>query len=379
MKKNQTGNRQNPEMNRYARHILLPQVGREGQNKLKSAKVLVIGAGGLGSPALLYLAAAGVGSIGIIDFDAVEESNLTRQIIHTTKNIGRQKVVSAQRALEQLNPSILVTTYPEKFSGANAEKMVKKYDVIIDGSDSLAARFLANDACFLNHKPLVYGSVFQFEGHVSVFNYQDGPCYRCMVPQQPPDGLIGNCAEGGVLGVVPGVIGVLQATEAIKIILSVGDVLSKRLLRYHALAGKFTEYAVHKNKNCPLCSKHQKITAVSQENITGGQQYISPRELENLLAQKNDVLIIDVREANEWQAGHLPCAQWIPLSTIQQGNFGMLKSLPKNKEIIVYCRSGSRSAFVCRMLHEQGFGRVRNLAGGLKAYAHEILPQVTVL
>src|SRR3989338_1195556 len=322
------------EMHRYARHLVLPEVGIKGQEKIKAGKVLVVGAGGLGSPALMYLAAAGAGTIGIADFDKVEENNLQRQIIHSTKDIGALKTESAKNAINNLNPNINVKVYNEKLNSKNALKIIKKYDVVIDGSDNFPTRYLLNDACVLLKKPLVYGSIFRFEGHASVFNHDGGPCYRCLFPNPPPKDAVPTCAQAGVLGVLPGTI---QATEAIKIILGIGETLSGRFLIYDALSMSFKDLKLAKNKNCPMCGESPRITelmdyeefcnAKENEENSLEEDEISVRQLKKMMDDHEDFILIDVREEPEWDICRISGAKLMPLSQIAEGNMDILKDI----------------------------------------------------
>jgi len=366
------------EKNRYARHLSLKEVGEEGQKKLKAAKVLIIGAGGLGSPAAYYLVAAGVGTIGIIDFDKVDESNLQRQILHSAKTIGMSKVDSAKETLLALNPYTTITTYEQKLTSENALTILKGYDIIVDGSDNFPAKYLINDACALSKKPLVMGSIFQFQGQVSVFHHQNGPCYRCLVPNPPNTKDTQSCAQVGVLGVLPGVIGTIQATEVIKIILKKGNILSKRYLLYNALDMTFNELALSKRKDCPLCSENPKITAlIDYEEFCKGHdmnqknnEEITAKELKEKWPSTTFELI-DVRERDERQVSNIAGSKHIPLSHIQKGDFGIIDSISKDKPIVLHCASGRRSAHVLELLKKKGYKHLKNLVGGIKAWKEE--------
>ena|SRR3989338_3482023 len=376
------------EMNRYAGHLVLPEVGVKGQEKIKQGKVLVVGAGGLGSPALMYLAAAGVGTIGIADFDKVEENNLQRQIIHTTDKVGASKVESAKIIINNLNPNIKVETYNEKLTSKNALGIIKKYDVIIDGSDNFPTRYLLNDACVLSKKPLVHGSIFRFEGHASVFNYESGPCYRCLFPNPPPRDAVPSCAEAGVLGVLPGIIGTIQATEALKMILGIGDTLSGRFLVYDALSMNFKELRLGKNKNCPICGESPRIKELMdyeqfcnmkrEEESSLESDEISVGQLKNMIDDHEDFVLVDVREEYEWYICKIEGAKLIPMSQIMNENIGILENIEKDKKIVLHCHTGARSAAVLQILKNKGFKNLKNLVGGIDAWSNEIDPEVPV-
>src|SRR3989338_2404032 len=376
------------EMHRYSRHLVLPEVGIKGQEKIKAGKVLVVGAGGLGSPALMYLAAAGAGTIGIADFDKVEENNLQRQIIHSTKDIGALKTESAKNAINNLNPNINVKVYNEKLNSKNALKIIKKYDVVIDGSDNFPTRYLLNDACVLLKKPLVYGSIFRFEGHASVFNFEGGPCYRCLFPNPPPKNAVPSCAEAGVLGVLPGVIGTIQATEALKIILGIGENLSGRFLAYDALSMNFRALKLGKNKNCPICGESPRIkelidydefcNARNDEENSLEDDEISVHQLKKMMDDNEDFVLIDVREEPEWDICRIKGAKLIPLSQIAAGNIDILETIEKGRKIVLHCHTGARSAQALQILHSLGFKNLKNLVGGIDAWSAEIDPEVPV-
>lgn len=376
------------EMNRYSRHLVLPEVGIKGQEKIKAGEVLVVGAGGLGSPALIYLAAAGVGTIGIIDFDKVEENNLQRQIIHSTKDIGALKTESAKNTINNLNPNISVKVYNEKLNSKNALEIIKEYDVVIDGSDNFPTRYLVNDACVLLKKPLVYGSIFRFEGHASVFSYDNGPCYRCLFPNPPPRDAVPSCAEAGVLGVLPGIIGTIQATEALKIVLGIGETLSGRFLVYDALSMTFRELKLGKNKNCPICGENPRIrepmdyeqfcNMKEEEEKSLERDEISVRQLKNMIDDHEDFVLIDVREEYEWDICKISGAKLIPMSQIMNDNIEILENIEKGKKIVLHCHTGARSAAVLQILKNKGFKNLKNLVGGIDAWAHEIDPEVPV-
>lgn len=367
------------EIQRYSRHLLLPEVGLEGQKKLKAASVLIIGAGGLGSPIAMYLAAAGIGSIGLVDMDIVETSNLQRQIIHGTDNVGDLKIESAKRTIARINPFVNVKTYQEKFTSDNALDIARDYDIIIDGTDNFPTRYLVNDVCVLLGKPNVYGSIFRFEGQASVFSAKHGPCYRCLYPEPPPEGLVPNCAEGGVIGVLPGMIGTIQANEAIKIILGEGRPLYSRLLVLDALDMRFREMSINKNPECQICSSNPIITKlIDYQHFCGiapktdaatmrPEQLISPAQLAKCLTNVN-IQLIDVRSPEEHAICAIQNSLLIPLADLPF----RLGEIDKQREIVIYCKSGIRGAKAVNLLNEEGFIRVKNLTGGIKAWATEI-------
>jgi adenylyltransferase/sulfurtransferase len=372
----------NDEILRYSRHLILPEVGMEGQRKLKAAKVLCIGAGGLGSPLAFYLTAAGVGTLGIVDFDFVDCTNLQRQIIHTTADVGRKKLDSAADKLHALNPFLNLRTFDMKLTSANALDLFREFDIVADGTDNFPTRYLVNDACVLTGKPNVYGSIFRFEGQASVFATEDGPCYRCLYPEPPPPGLVPSCAEGGVLGVLPGLVGTIQATETIKLILGQGDSLAGRLLLVDALAMKFRELKLRKNPDCPVCGTHPTITKlIDYEQFCGvrGQDQpagsdvpaISVEELKKKLDAKSDVFILDVREPHEYHFCNLN-GYLIPLGDLQK----RVSELDPNREIVAHCKMGGRSAKAVNFLRSSGFTRVYNLTGGILAWADRIDPKM---
>lgn len=372
----------NEEILRYSRHLIMPEVAMDGQHKLKAASVLMIGAGGLGSPLGLYLAAAGVGHIGVVDFDVVDNSNLQRQIIHSTSWVGRPKLESARARMLDLNPHIQVDAYPEPLSSANARQLFAGYDVIVDGTDNFPTRYLVNDACVLTGKPNVYGSIYRFEGQASVFDARRGPCYRCLYPEPPPPGLAPSCAEGGVLGVLPGVIGTIQATEAIKLIIGQGEPLIGRLLIYDALEMRFNELKLRKDPQCPVCGGHPTVTelidyqafcGVAPEENAGREWEITPQELEDQLGRDGkDMVILDVREPVEWEIVHLPNAKLIPRGDLPE----RIHELDTADEIVVYCRTGVRSAAALSFMRQAGFRKVRHLRGGIDAWAREVDPSM---
>jgi adenylyltransferase/sulfurtransferase len=372
------------EVRRYSRHLILPEVGMDGQRALKAAKVLCIGAGGLGSPAAMYLAAAGVGTIGIVDFDVVDTSNLQRQLLHGTSDVGRSKLASAKDRLNALNPNVHVETYETALSSENALQLFEPYDVILDGTDNFPTRYLVNDACVLLGKPNTYGSIFRFEGQASVFATKDGPCYRCLYPEPPPPGLVPSCAEGGVLGVLPGIIGTIQATEAIKLIVGKGEPLIGRFLIYDALRMRFRELKLRKDPDCPVCGTHPTVTelidyeqfcgvkpaaeaAAVSETITDDMQ---PRELKERLDRGEAIVIVDVREPQEYQINKIPGSKLIPLGELPQ----RYEELDPNAAVVMQCKSGMRSAKATQFLRGVGFKNVRNLAGGILGWIDQVDP-----
>ncbi len=366
------------EVLRYSRHLLLPEVGVEGQRRLKGARVLLIGAGGLGSPAALYLAAAGVGTIGLVEFDLVDVTNLQRQILHGTAALGRPKLESAVERLHDLNPHVRVEPVAERLSSANALEILRRYDLVVDGSDNFPTRYLVNDACVLLGKPLVYGSIFRFEGQVSVFDAKRGPCYRCLYSEPPPPGLVPSCAEGGVLGVLPGIIGSLQALEAIKLLLGVGDSLVGRLVLFDALRLRFRELTLRKDPDCPVCGPAPTVTALIDYEafcgIGGGTGHpeleISPMELHAALGGAAAPLVVDVREPHEFEIVHLEGSRLIPLRELP----ARLAELTAHREIVALCHHGMRSLQAVELLRGAGFGSARSLAGGIDAWAVEVDP-----
>ncbi len=387
----------NDEISRYSRHLILPEVGMEGQQKLKAAKVLCVGTGGLGAPLALYLAAAGVGTIGLVDFDTVDASNLQRQIIHSTATVGKLKVDSAEIMLKGLNPYTNVVKHNTMLTSANALEIFKDYDIIADGTDNFQTRYLVNDACVLTGKPNAYGSIFRFEGQASVFATADAPCYRCLYPEPPPPGLVPSCAEGGVLGILPGLVGVIQATEVIKLILGIGESLAGRLLLIDALTMKFRTLKLHKNPDCPVCGTHPTITAlidydqfcgiqkptsvgplevaqnkaVANVPVVDGIPQITVQELKRRLDAHEDVFILDVREPHEVQIVNIG-APLIPLGQLAN-RVGELEA-EKDREVVVHCKSGGRSQKAALILKNAGFTHVGNLAGGILAWAEKIDP-----
>jgi molybdopterin/thiamine biosynthesis adenylyltransferase/rhodanese-related sulfurtransferase len=372
------------EIQRYARHLILPDVGVDGQQRLKAARVLIVGAGGLGSPVALYLAAAGVGTLGVVDFDVVDVSNLQRQILHGTKDVGRSKLESARARLRDANPHVQVEPHDTRLTSANALDIIGGYDIVVDGTDNFATRYLTNDACVLLGKPNVYGSIFRFEGQASVFGLADAPCYRCLFPQPPPPGSVPSCAEGGVLGVLPGIVGTIQATEAIKLILGIGDTLAGRLLLIDALSMEFRTMALRKDPACPACGTRTITELIDYDEFCGVPAAdtvrdvddvveITPRDLAERLARADDTFdLIDVREPREWAFARIEGARLIPLAQIPAS----LPSLDKTREIIVMCRSGVRSADAARFMQREGFTRVKNLAGGILRWSADVDPSV---
>jgi molybdopterin/thiamine biosynthesis adenylyltransferase/rhodanese-related sulfurtransferase len=375
------------EILRYSRHLLMPEVGLEGQRKLLASSVLLIGTGGLGSPVALYLAAAGVGRIGLVDYDVVDYSNLQRQVIHGMETLDMLKVESARRRMLDLNPDIQVDTYNEPFTSANAMRIAADYDVIIDGTDNFPTRYLTNDVCVLLGKPNVYGSIFRFDGQVSVFDAQRGPCYRCLFPEPPPPGLVPSCAEGGVLGVLPGTIGTLQATEALKLILGAGQPLIGRLLLYNALDMSFEFVKLRKNPKCKICGPEPEVTELidyeafcgvpghdHEEGSAGVDWDITATQLAERMQQGNPIRLVDVREPHELEISHLEGATLIPLGQMA----ARLSELDSAEEIVLFCKAGTRSARALELLLSAGFRKVKNLKGGINAWAREVDPSLPV-
>ncbi|MBV9574930.1 MAG: molybdopterin-synthase adenylyltransferase MoeB [Acidobacteriales bacterium] len=372
----------NDEILRYSRHLIMPEVGMEGQLKLKAARVLCIGAGGLGSPLALYLGAAGVGNLGIVDFDVVDYTNLQRQIIHSTADVGRKKLDSAADKLKSINPFLNIRTFDTRLSSENALELFRDFDIIADGTDNFPTRYLVNDACVLTGKPNVYGSIFRFEGQASVFATKDGPCYRCLYPEPPPPGLVPSCAEGGVLGILPGLVGVIQATETIKLILGKGEPLIGRLLLIDALAMKFRELKLRRNPECPACGENPTITGLidyeqfcgirgEEQPVEASGSEMQAEELKRRLDAGDDIFVLDVREPHEYQicnlGGHL-----IPLGELPN----RVHELDSSREIVAHCRSGVRSAKAVSFLQQAGFRKVHNLAGGILAWADKVDPKM---
>ena len=374
----------NEEVLRYSRHLIMPEVGMEGQLKLKQAKVLLIGAGGLGSPLSLYLAAAGVGKIGMVDFDVVDFTNLQRQIVHSTADVGRPKLDSAGDRLRGINPTIEIVPHETTLSSSNALELFREYDIIADGTDNFPTRYLVNDACVLLGKPNVYGSIFRFEGQASVFATQDGPCYRCLYPEPPPPGLVPSCAEGGVLGILPGLVGVIQATEVVKLILGGGNSLIGRLLLVDALDMKFRELKLRKNPECPICGPTRSIHALIDYNQFCGIQpepppppglrefEISVRELKQKMDRGDRFVLIDVREPHEAEICTIPGSRLIPKGTVPT----RVHELNSADDFVIHCKSGKRSAEIVDFLRQAGFRKVKNLRGGILAWSDEVDPSV---
>lgn len=375
------------EILRYSRHLLIPEVALEGQRKLKAASVLVIGTGGLGSPVALYLAAAGVGRIGLVDYDVVDASNLQRQVIHGTEKIGTLKVESARQRMLDLNPDIEVEVYNEPFTSANAMGIAESYDLIIDGTDNFPTRYLTNDLCVLTGKPNVYGSIFRFEGQASVFDARRGPCYRCLFPEPPPPGLVPSCAEGGVLGVLPGTIGTIQATEALKLILGIGEPLIGKLLLYNALDMSFEYVRLRKNPKCKVCGPNPEVTELidyeafcgvpghdHDEGSAGEGWDITPQQLAERLKSGNHIRLIDVREPHELEISRIQGAELYPLGQLA----ARLSELDSADELVLFCKSGARSSRALELLVSAGFRKVKNLKGGINAWAREVDPNLPV-
>jgi molybdopterin/thiamine biosynthesis adenylyltransferase/rhodanese-related sulfurtransferase len=365
------------ERNRYSRHILLPQIGEEGQEKLKRASALIVGVGGLGSPAAMYLTAAGIGRLGLVDFDTVDESNLQRQILYGESVIGERKLDAAWKRLRDLNHNLRIETFNDRLSARNALPLMEPYDLVLDGTDNFATRYLVNDACVMQRKPNVYASIYRFEGQVSVFDATRGPCYRCLYPDPPPPNLVPSCAEGGVLGVLPGIIGSLQAAEAIKLITGAGEPLIGRMLLFDALTATFRSLRVPKNPDCKLCGPDPEIRELIEYEEycePANNMEITARELFDRLQRGESPLLLDVREPHEWSMGHLNNAKHIPMQQIPL----QVDALPRDAEIIVYCRSGARSANVQQYMLQNGFKKVKNLAGGLIAWSREVDPSMPV-
>ncbi len=372
------------EVMRYSRHLIMPEVGMDGQLKLKQAKVLCIGTGGLGAPLGLYLAAAGVGRIGLVDFDSVDLTNLQRQILFGTNDIGRSKIEAAEERLRGLNPDIQIDQFETRLTSDNALDILKNYDIVVDGTDNFPTRYLVNDACVILGKPNVYGSIFRFEGQITIFGAPGGPCYRCLYPEPPPPGLVPSCAEGGVLGVLPGIVGAIQAAETLKLIIGKGEPLIGRLLLFDALAMRFRELKLRKNPECPACGEHPTITKLidyaefcgvrgeeAADPIQSTVPEIAPRELKARLDRGDDLFVLDVREPHEYQicnlGGHL-----IPLGELSR----RVNELDSSREIVAHCRSGKRSAEAVEFLRSAGFRKVLNLKGGILAWSDEVDPSV---
>jgi molybdopterin/thiamine biosynthesis adenylyltransferase/rhodanese-related sulfurtransferase/molybdopterin converting factor small subunit len=373
------------EILRYSRHLIMPEVGMEGQLKLKNAKVLLIGTGGLGAPLGLYLAAAGIGRIGLVDFDVVDFTNLQRQVIHGTSDVGRKKLDSAADRMHEINPFVRIDKHEVALSSENALDILKDYDVVVDGTDNFPTRYLVNDACVLLGKPNVYGSIFRFEGQATVFAYEDGPCYRCLYPEPPPPGLVPSCAEGGVLGILPGMIGIVQATETVKLILGKGEPLVGRLLLYDALAMRFRELKLRKNPDCPVCGTHPTVTKlIDYQQFCGIPQQetkpvaeaneweIDALELKAKMDRGDDFVLVDVREPHEYQICRIPGSKLIPLGEVPK----RVNELNSADEIVVHCKMGGRSAKAVEFLKQAGFRKVKNMKGGILAWSDKVDPTV---
>ena len=371
------------EILRYSRHLIIPNVGMDGQRKLKAARVLLIGAGGLGSPLALYLAAAGVGTLGLVDFDVVDLTNLQRQVLHGTKDVGRPKLDSARDRIKDVNPNVHVESYETRLTSENALEILRDYDLVIDGTDNFPTRYLTNDACVLLGKPNVYGSIYRFEGQASVFATAEGPCYRCLFREPPPPGLVPSCAEGGVLGVLPGLIGTIQATEGIKLLLGIGEPLIGRLLLVDALTMKFRTVKLRKDPTCPVCGTREQRELIDYEQFCGidptaaadggaGVPEITPAELETRLRRHDDFDLVDVREPYEQDIARIDGARLVPLATLAES----LHTLDSARDIVVMCRSGARSAKAVRQLQGAGFRKVWNLAGGILRWSDDVDPSV---
>jgi len=380
----------NEEIRRYSRHLIMPEVAMDGQLKLKRGAVLIVGAGGLGSPVALYLAAAGVGRIGVVDFDVVEHSNLQRQVIHATRNIGRPKLDSAKEAMHGINPEIRIDGFDTRLTSDNALEILREYDIIVDGTDNFPTRYLINDACVLLGKPNVHGSIYRFEGMATVYDHSRGPCYRCQIPEPPPAGLVPSCAEGGVLGILPGVIGTIQATETIKLLLGSGEPLIGRLLLYDALKMTFREVKIRKDPACPICGENPTIDhLIDYEEFCGmvapigaedededeeldEEWEITPEELRSTIDSNGEPVLIDVRDTHEFQICRLPRAQLIPLSQFTS----RVHELNSEDELVLYCKNGRRSATALRLLKDAGFRKIKHLRGGIDAWATHVDPSM---
>ena len=371
------------EILRYSRHLIMPEVGMDGQLKLKNAKVALIGTGGLGAPLGMYLAAAGIGRIGLVDFDVVDFTNLQRQVIHGTKDVGRKKLDSAADTMLDINPYLEIDRHETALSSENALRILKDYDIVVDGTDNFPTRYLVNDACVLLGKPNVYGSIFRFEGQATVFAYQGGPCYRCLYPEPPPPGLVPSCAEGGVLGILPGTIGLIQATETVKLILGIGEPLVGRLLLYDALAMRFRELKLRRNTDCPVCGDHPTIRElIDYQQFCGipnqphepvaAEGDIDPVEVKAKIDRGDPFVLIDVREPHEYQICKIPYAKLIPLGDLPK----RVSELNSADEIVAHCKSGMRSAKAVDFLKQAGFRKVRNMKGGILAWSDKVDPSV---
>jgi len=366
------------ELQRYSRHLLLPEVGLEGQRRLKAGRVLLVGAGGLGSPLGLYLAAAGVGHVGLVDFDVVDVTNLQRQVLHGTRDVGRSKLDSARDRLLDINPHVDLETYDTRLTSDNALEIVREYDVVVDGTDNFPTRYLVNDACVLTGRPNVYGSIFRFEGQASVFATADGPCYRCLFREPPPPGLVPSCAEGGVLGVLPGLIGTIQATETLKILLGIGTTLAGRLLLVDALRMQFRTLKLQRDPACPACGTRTLRELIDYEDFCGlravhsgpGVPEVTPAELVAWRARGDAIDLVDVREPGEWALGHLSGARHVPLGTVSSA----LGTFARDRTTVLYCKGGTRSAQAARILQDDGFTNVWSLTGGILRWRTEVDP-----
>jgi len=369
------------ELLRYSRHLALPDVGIDGQRRLKASKVLLVGAGGLGSPLALYLAAAGVGTLGLVDFDVVDLTNLQRQVLHGTKDVGRPKLASAVDRIRDVNPHVTVVPYETRLTSENALDILRDYDVVVDGTDNFATRYLTNDACVLLGKPNVYGSIYRFEGQASVFATADGPCYRCLYPEPPPPGLVPSCAEGGVLGVLPGLVGTIQATETIKLLLGIGESIAGRLLLIDTLAATFRTVRLRKDPTCPACGTREITQLIDYEQFcgTGAAAYdadelpeLTPRQVDAKRTRGDDFVLLDVREPYEWAVARIEGARLVPLAALH----GAIGSLDPAREIVVLCKMGGRSANAVRQLRAAGFRKVSNLAGGILRWSDDVDPTI---
>ncbi len=372
----------NEEILRYSRHLIMPEVGMEGQLKLKQASVLLVGTGGLGAPLGMYLAAAGIGRIGLVDFDIVDHTNLHRQIIHGTKDVGRKKLDSAAETMLDINPNVVIDRFDVALTSENALEILKDYDFVVDGTDNFPTRYLVNDACVLLNKPNIYGSIFRFEGQATVFATEGGPCYRCLYPEPPPPGLVPSCAEGGVLGILPGMIGIIQATETVKLILGTGESLVGRLLLYDALAMRFRELKLRRNPECPICGDHRTITElIDYQEFCGMPNQpepepvgaeIEPVEVKARIDRGDDFVLVDVREPHEYQICNIPFAKLIPLGDLAK----RVGELDNSADIVMHCKGGTRSAKAVEFLKQSGFKRVRNMKGGILAWSDKVDPSV---
>jgi molybdopterin/thiamine biosynthesis adenylyltransferase/rhodanese-related sulfurtransferase len=369
------------ELLRYSRHLLVPEVGLEGQRRLKATRILVVGAGGLGSPVALYLAAAGVGRLGIVDFDTVDVTNLQRQVLHATRDVGRRKVDSASERLRDLNPHVEVVRHDTRLTSANALEIVGAYDLVVDGSDNFATRYLVNDACVLLDRPSVYGSIFRFDGQASVFCVRDGPCYRCLYPEPPPPGLVPSCAEGGVLGILPGLLGMIQATEAVKLATGIGQTLAGRLLLVDALRMHFQTVELRRDPQCPACGTRELRALIDYDEFCGLRAppaeadrvpLVGPEELDGRRRRGDDLDLVDVREQHEWEIARIDGARLAPLSRFAEA----LPSFAPDRDVVVYCRTGVRSAKAARLLREAGVRRVWSLDGGILRWSEQVDPSI---